>query len=56
MNCFGDRRTIYTGGCDEKLNMSKKSCANYVGALTLPCPTEMWINLRARPLRGRGPV
>jgi hypothetical protein len=32
-NIFGDRRTICTGGYDKKLNMYKKSCANYVGAL-----------------------
>jgi hypothetical protein len=30
---FGDGRTICTGGCDEKLNISEKSCANIVGAL-----------------------
>ncbi len=22
----------------------------------MPCPTEVWINLRAGPLEGRGPI
>jgi hypothetical protein len=34
----------------------KKEKRKNISILTLPCPTEVWIDLRAGPQKGRGPI
>jgi hypothetical protein len=52
-NIFGDRRTKGTNGYDKKLNMSKISCANGVGALKRPSTRWSWSEVVPSPVKAR---